>query len=93
LTDEKERVEPLMHTTEEGLELFALKLLNQDQIEEVEEHLLVCESCRTLLERVEEGIAILRRSLTNLEFKRLKEAKSSGERGRLLIFRKSSESI
>lgn len=41
------------HQTEEDLELYALGRLSPARVEAVEEHLLVCESCRNMLDDLE----------------------------------------
>jgi anti-sigma factor RsiW len=79
---------PSMHVTEEALELYALKLLQDKDLQAVEEHLLLCELCRSSLTSLDEEIASLRSALQYGELEKRKKAmqnKVSG--GKLVMFK------
>jgi anti-sigma factor RsiW len=69
---------PPMHATDEALELYALKLLNDDDAASLEEHLLICELCRSSLIEVDREIAVLRKTLSEFELEQHKQRKQSG---------------
>jgi anti-sigma factor RsiW len=79
---------PSMHATEEALELYALNSLKEKDLQAVEEHLLLCELCRSSLSSLDEEIAALRSALQHEELEKRKKAmqnKLSG--GKLLMFK------
>jgi len=54
---------PIDHPHAECLELFLLNRLNGKVVERVEEHLLVCESCRIETALIKEEIELLQLAL------------------------------
>ena len=53
----------IAHQTEEDLELYALGRLSEARLESVEEHLLVCEVCRNMLDEVESFAIAMRTAI------------------------------
>jgi hypothetical protein len=79
---------PLIHATEEALELYAPNSLQEKDLQAVEEHLLLCQLCRSSLTSLDEEIASLRSALQYEELEKRKKAmqdKVSG--GTLLMFK------
>jgi predicted anti-sigma-YlaC factor YlaD len=52
-----------MHPSPDDLELYSMRRASDEQEQEIEEHLLVCETCRSALDAVEEEIRLLRVAL------------------------------
>lgn len=55
------------HLDEDQLELYALGQLPASELDGVENHLLICESCRQHLEETEEFIRVFRKAARELE--------------------------
>ncbi len=80
-----------MHATDDALELYALGLLEGKDLESIEEHLLICELCRSSLEIVDHEIAVLREGLRQHELEQWKNAlQSKVSHDKVLIFKTRS---
>ena len=55
------------HLDEESLELYCLGKLSAQQIDEVEDHLLICPQCRSRLEETEEFLITFRKAVQELD--------------------------
>src|SRR5258708_446866 len=53
------------HESDERLELYALRRLPDSEIEHIEEHLLICDSCRDKLDDIAEFALTIRQELKN----------------------------
>lgn len=51
------------HLTEDGIETYCLNRLEEDKLEEVEVHLLLCERCRQSVAEMDLYLASLREHL------------------------------
>jgi hypothetical protein len=47
------------HLTEDGIETYCLNRLEEDKLEEVETHLLLCQECRRLVVEMDTYLASL----------------------------------
>lgn len=48
------------HISPDDLELYAMRRASNDLVEQVEEHLLICEACRCALDEEEQELRVLR---------------------------------
>ncbi len=55
------------HPQLDSLELYILDRLGREETEETEEHLLVCDRCRVMTERLADQIALIKSTLASLE--------------------------
>jgi anti-sigma factor RsiW len=84
---------PLMHATEDALELYVLERLDRKDRDEIDTHLLVCDECRDILTRLDGEIADLRIALNDWDLHhRTNAAEGKRKNGNLLIFKPRPES-
>lgn len=69
----------LDHPTEDELELFVLGQSQEQELEQIETHILACESCVSRLEKLEFEISAMKLSL--LEMQREQPAKAAAKHG------------
>ena len=84
---------PLPHATEDALELYALGLLQGNDLESVEEHLLTCELCRSSVASLDQEISLLRQALQQSELEKRKSAVQERAAGRKLFGFKLRSSV
>lgn len=71
----------LDHPTEDELELFVLRQSPEQELEQIETHILVCESCVSRLEKLEFEISAMKLSLRKMQREQLvKAAAKQGSR-------------
>jgi prefoldin subunit 5 len=80
-----------MHATDDALELYALNKLVGLDLDSLEEHLLVCQACRSSLDIIDQEIKALRQSLQEFQLEdRIRSVQSRVNTGKLVLFKASS---
>ncbi len=80
-----------MHATDDALELYALNKLVGLDLDSLEEHLLVCQACRSSLDIIDQEIKALRQSLQEFQLEdRIRSVRSRVNTGKLVLFKASS---
>ena len=74
------------HPSEETLELYAMRRLEEAHEARVEEHLLLCQQCRERLQAADDYVQAMRAALAELEEERSRQGEGSAE-GRELRLR------
>jgi hypothetical protein len=64
----------LDHPTEDELELFVLRQSEEQELEQIETHILACETCVTRLEKLEFEISAMKLSLREMQKEQLAKA-------------------
>ena len=69
----------LPHIPEDTLELYTMGRLSESEIEEVEEHLLVCSACQDSLQETDDFVRAFRAAVPELEIEPELQREASGE--------------
>jgi hypothetical protein len=75
------------HAAQQALEQYAFGQLVDSELQLIEEHLLMCEYCRGVLDNVDEEIRVLREALRLSELESRKQAAKMSGGGNLFVMK------